>query len=228
MRVCGFNSVMEALKAKKVQKIFYSDESGKIGEILEIARKEKIPCYKVSMKEKICAEISPVSFSTVDEIAKKAMMEKGFILLLDNVNDPQNLGACIRTAEFFGCSGVIIRRWRSAGITEGVLRASAGAVFHLKIAREDNLASVVKKLKKIGFFIVAADLDGEDLQRAFLSPPAVLVVGGEDKGISSGVKKQCDLVVRIPGIGNVKSLNLSVACGIVMFELFKKSKLSNA
>ncbi len=226
MRVCGFNSVMEALKAKKVQKIYYSDESGKIKEILEIARKEKIPCYRMSMGEKICAEISPVSFSTVDEIAKKAVMEKGIILLLDNVTDPQNLGACIRTAEFFGCSGVIIKRWRAAGITEGVLRASAGAVFHIKIAREDNLASVVKKLKKMDFFIVAADLDGEDIQKTVLSPPAVLIIGGEDKGISQGIKKQCDLIVRIPGIGNVKSLNLSVACGIVMFELFK-NRLSN-
>jgi 23S rRNA (guanosine2251-2'-O)-methyltransferase len=227
MKVCGFNSVMEALKAKKVQKIYYSDESGKVREILEIARKEKIPCYRKSMGEKICAEISPVSFSTVDEIARKATMERGTILLLDNVSDPQNLGACIRTAEFFGCSGVIIKRWRAAGITEGVLRASAGAVFHIKIAREDNLTSVVKKLKRMGFFIVAADLDGEDLRRTVLSPPAVLVVGGEDKGISRGIKRQCDLVVRIPGKGSVKSLNLSVACGIVMFELFK-NRPSNA
>jgi 23S rRNA (guanosine2251-2'-O)-methyltransferase len=227
MKVCGFNSVMEALKAKKVQKIYYSDESGKVREILEIARKEKIPCYRKSMREKICAEISPVSFSTVDEIARKATMERGTILLLDNVSDPQNLGACIRTAEFFGCSGVIIKRWRAAGITEGVLRASAGAVFHIKIAREDNLTSVVKKLKRMGFFIVAADLDGEDLRRTVLSPPAVLVVGGEDKGISRGIKRQCDLVVRIPGKGSVKSLNLSVACGIVMFELFK-NRPSNA
>jgi len=227
MRVCGFNSVMEALKAKKVQKIYYSDESGKVREILEIARREKIPCYRTSMREKICAEISPVSFSTVDEMVSKAIMERGTILLLDNVSDPQNLGACIRTAEFFGCSGVIIKKWRAAGITEGVLRASAGAVFHIKIAREDNLTSVVKKLKKMGLFIVAADLDGEDIRRTILSPPAVLVVGGEDRGISKGIKRQCDLIVRIPGTGNVKSLNLSVACGIVMFELFK-NRPSNA
>ncbi|MEM0351298.1 MAG: 23S rRNA (guanosine(2251)-2'-O)-methyltransferase RlmB [Archaeoglobaceae archaeon] len=226
MKICGVNSVMEALKAGRVQKIYYSEESGRIKDVLELARKEKVPCYKTRMDEKICAEISPISFLSVDEIARDAMLRKGFILILDNVNDPQNLGACIRTAEFFGCSGVVIRKRRAAGITEGVVRASSGAVFHVKIAREENLPSVVKKLKKMGFFIIAADLDGEDMRKFSMSPPVVLVIGGEDKGISRGVKNLCDEIVRIPGVGKVKSLNLSVACGIVMYEVFRS--LGNA
>lgn len=226
MEVCGVNSVLEALKAGRVIKIYYSDEKG-IGEVLKTAREKGIPCYQRKMKEKICAEISPIRFESVDAIARKAMIENGFILVLDNVNDPQNLGACIRTAEFFGCSGVIIKRRRAAGITEGVVRASAGAVFHAKIASEENLVNVVKKLKKLGFFTVAAELDGEDIRKVSFDIPCVLVIGGEDKGVSKGLKKLCDEVVRIPGAGEVGSLNLSVACGIVLFEVFKAKQLAN-
>lgn len=226
MEVCGVNSVFEALKAGRVSKIYYSDEKG-IEEVLRVAKEKGIPCYRRRAREKICAEISPISFESVDAIAKKALTENGFILVLDNVNDPQNLGACIRTAEFFGCAGVIIKRRRAVGITEGVIRASAGAVFHVKIASEENLASVVKKLKKLGFFAIAAELDGEDVRKIKFGTPCVLVIGGEDRGVSKGVKKLCDEVVRIPGAGKVGSLNLSVACGIVVFEVFKAKHLAN-
>ncbi|MEM1578562.1 MAG: 23S rRNA (guanosine(2251)-2'-O)-methyltransferase RlmB [Archaeoglobaceae archaeon] len=227
MKICGVNSIFEALKAGKVLKIYYTEASGKAGEILEIAKKFKVPCYKRKMAEKICAEISPVSYSTVEEIARKAIAENSFILILDNVNDPQNLGACIRSSEFFGCSGVVIKRRRAVQITEGVIRASAGAVFHIKIACEVNLASTVKKLKNLGFFVVGAEIGGKDLRNTKMSPPLVLVVGGEDRGISIGVKKLCDEIVQIPGAGKVGSLNLSVACGIIMFEIFKLSNFSN-
>lgn len=226
MEICGVNSVFEALKSGRVSKIYYSDEKG-IYEILKVAKEKGIPCYRRKMREKICAEISPIRFESVDKIAKKAMMEKGVILVLDNVNDPQNLGACIRTAEFFGCAGVIIKRRRAVGITEGVIRASAGAVFHVKIASEENLVNVVKKLKKLGFFAIAAELDGEDIRKVKFDAPCALVIGGEDAGVSKGVKKLCDVVVRIPGVGKVGSLNLSVACGIVMFEVFKAKELAN-
>ncbi|MEM1593864.1 MAG: 23S rRNA (guanosine(2251)-2'-O)-methyltransferase RlmB [Archaeoglobaceae archaeon] len=226
MEVCGVNSVFEALKAGRVSKIYYSDEKG-IEKVLRIAKEKKIPCYRRKMREKVCAEVSPISFESVDAIAKKAIAENSFILILDNVNDPQNLGACIRTAEFFGCAGVIIKRRRAVGITEGVVRASAGAVFHVKIASEENLANVVKKLKKLGLFAIAAELDGEDIRGIKVDMPCALVIGGEDKGVSKAVKKLCDEIVRIPGVGKVGSLNLSVACGIVMFEVFKAKQLEN-
>ncbi|MCS7119517.1 MAG: 23S rRNA (guanosine(2251)-2'-O)-methyltransferase RlmB [Archaeoglobaceae archaeon] len=227
MKICGINSVIEALKARKIQKIYYSDDSGKVREVLKLAREEKIPCYKKKMSEKICAEIVPISFSKIEEIARKAIEDRGFILILDNVNDPQNMGACIRTAEFFGCSGIIIKKRRSVGITEGVIRASAGAVFHIKIATVENLVNVVKKLKKFEFFTVGAEVDGKELWKVRISSPVVLIVGGEDKGISSGVKNLCDDIVKIPGVGRMKSLNLSVACGIIIFEIFKNVNISN-
>ncbi len=226
MKICGVNSIVEALKAGKVSKIYYSDEKG-IGEVLRVAREKGIPCYRRGIREKICAEISPIRFESVDLIAKKAIRENRLILVLDNVNDPQNLGACIRTAEFFGCAGVIIKRRRAVGITEGVVRASAGAVFHVKIASEKNLVNVVKKLKKLGLLVIAAELDGEDIRKIRFGTPCVLVMGGEDKGVSRGVKKLCDEIVRIPGIGKVGSLNLSVACGIVIFEIFKSQNVAN-
>lgn len=223
MEICGVNSVIEALKAGKVTKIYYSDEKG-IVEVLKVAKEKKIPCYRRKMREKICAEISPVVFEGVDTMARKAMIDNSFILILDNVNDPQNLGACIRSAEFFGCSGVIIKRRRAVGVTEGVVRASAGAIFHVRIANEENLVNTTKKLKKFGLPIIGAELDGNDIRGVRMETPCVLVVGGEDKGISKGLKKLCDEIVRIPGIGKVNSLNLSVACGIIMFELFKSRK----
>lgn len=227
MRICGANSVLEALKSGKVSKIYYSSENPKIVEVVEIARKMKIPVYKAKIQEKICAEISPISYSDLESIAKKALTENSFILVLDNVNDPQNLGACIRTAEFFGCAGVVIKKRRGVQITEGVVRASMGAVFHLKIACEENLANTIRKLKDYGFFVLGADLDGKDLRKFSLKPPIVIVIGGEDKGISRGVKKLCDEVAKIPGVGKVGSLNLSVASAIIMFEVFKSANLSN-
>jgi len=227
MRVCGVNSVMEALRSGRVLKIYYSSESPKIMELVETAKRLKIPVYKAKVPEKICADLSPISYARLENIARKALSENGFILVLDNINDPQNLGACIRTAEFFGCSGVVIRRRRGAQITESVVRASSGAVFHLSISAEENLANAVKKLKDLGFFVVAAELDGKDLRLVSMKPPLVLVVGGEDKGISRGVRKLCDEIVRIPGLGKIGSLNLSVASGIIMFEIFKSLNLSN-
>lgn len=227
MRICGANSVLEALKSGRVLKIYYSSDSPKIREILERAKKLKIPVYRKRISESICAEVSPISYSKLEDLAKKAIMDNSFILVLDNVNDPQNLGACIRSAEFFGCAGVLIRKRRSAQVSEAVVRASMGAVFHIKIASEENLANAVRKLKELGLYVLGADLDGKDLRQMSMKPPLALVVGGEDKGISKGLKRLCDEVVRIPGCGKVGSLNLSVASAILMYEIYKSSNLSN-
>jgi 23S rRNA (guanosine2251-2'-O)-methyltransferase len=227
MKVCGANSVLEALKSGKVVKIYYSSENEKIREILDLAKKLRVPVYRTRVQEKVCAEISPVRYSTLEKIGEKALAENGFILILDGVNDPRNLGACIRTAEFFGCSGVVIKKRRAAPITEAVVRSSAGAVFHVEIAAEENLPSAVKRLKSLGFFILGAEIDGKEIMGVSMKPPVALAVGGEDKGISQGVKRLCDEIVRIPGVGKVKSLNLSVAAAIVMYEIFKSSNLSN-
>lgn len=227
MRICGANSVLEALKSGRVLKVYYSSENPKIREVIELAKKMGVPVYRTSLPEKICAEISPVSISSLEELARKALCDNSFILVLDNISDPQNLGACIRSAEFFGCAGVVIKRRRSANVTEAVVRASAGAVFHVKIASEENLLNAVRKLKEMGFFVFGADLDGNDVRKISMKPPLVLVIGGEDKGISKGLKKLCDEIGKIPGTGKVGSLNLSAAAAILMYEIYKSSNLSN-
>jgi 23S rRNA (guanosine2251-2'-O)-methyltransferase len=227
MRICGANSVLEALKSGRVLKVYYSSENPKIREVIELAKKMGVPVYRTGLTEKICAEISPVSSSSLEELAKKALCDNSFILVLDNVSDPQNLGACIRSAEFFGCAGVVIKKRRCANVTEAVVRASAGAVFHVKIVSEENLPNAVRKLKEMGFFVFGADLDGNDVRKIPMKPPIVLVIGGEDKGISRGLKKLCDEIGKIPGTGKVGSLNLSAAAAILMYEIYKSSNLSN-
>ena len=221
MRLRDINSIREALKEGRVVKIYHSgSKDGRVAEILEIARKAGVPVYRTRMKDRIVAEVSPIRFASLDEIAERAMVKDTFILFLNNVVDQRNIGACIRTAEFFGAAGVVIEK-RGAGIAEGAVRASAGAVFHLPIARVENMPAALKKLKKFDFSVIAADLDGQEISSANLSTPAALVIGGEDKGISNAVKKRCDVVVKIPGKGRVSSLNLSVAAGIVMYELIR-------
>ncbi len=224
MRVYGYNSVAEALKAGKVNKIYVSSTANpKIQRLVSKAKKSGIPVYRLEkLPEKIAADVSPVSFASLDEIIERTLRENSFILVLDNVTDQRNLGACIRSAEFFGAAGVLIPKRRAAQIGEGAVRASAGSVFHIDIAREENLASAIKKIKKYGIFAIALDLDGRDINGVDMSPPLALVVGGEDKGISHPVKKQCDEVVRVPGFGRVGSLNLAVAAGIAMHEIAKR------
>lgn len=223
MKVKDLNSIFEALKEGRVNKILYSEgRSRRIQEILNMAKKKGVPVYKVQVKDRIVADVSPVKYSGFDEIVRKAIGDNSFILFLDNVVDQRNIGACIRTAEFFGAAGVVIPKRRGGGIGEGALRASAGAVFHIPIARVENIASALKKLKKYGFMTVAADLDGEDLRNVSFTNPAAIVVGGEDKGVSQPVKKQCDAVVKILGSGKTSSLNLSIAAGILMYELCRQ------
>ena len=223
MKVKDLNSILEALKKGRVNKILYSEGRGRrVQEILNMAKKKGVPVYKVQMKDKIVADISPIKYSEFDEIVRKAIVDNSFILFLDNIVDQRNVGACIRTAEFFGAAGVVIPKRRGGGIGEGALRASAGAIFHIPVARVENIASSLKKLKKYGFLTVAADLDGEDLRGVSFTNPAAIVVGGEDRGVSQPVKKQCDEVVKISGFGKTSSLNLSVAAGIVIYELCRQ------
>ncbi len=223
MKVKDLNSILEALKKGRVNKILYSEGRGRrVQEILNMAKKKGVPVYKVQMKDKIVADISPIKYSEFDEIVRKAIVDNSFILFLDNIVDQRNVGACIRTAEFFGAAGVVIPKRRGGGIGEGALRASAGAVFHIPVARVENIASSLKKLKKYGFLTVAADLDGKDLRGVSFTNPAAIVVGGEDRGVSQPVKKQCDEVVKISGFGKTSSLNLSVAAGIVIYELCRQ------
>jgi len=223
VKITDLNSIKSALLEGKVVRIFHSgDKSPKIAEIIEIARKKGVPVYRKE-GERLSAEISPIKYAEFDYIVKRAISRNTFILFLDNVVDQRNIGACIRTAEFFGAAGVVLPKRRGGSVQEGALKASAGAVFHIPIARVENFAAAIKKLKKLGFAAMAADLDGEDLEKVSVSLPAAVVIGGEDKGVSRPVKKQCDAVARINGVGKVNSLNLSVAAGIVLYCLSRQN-----
>ena len=228
MKVMGINSVVEALKTGNVNKIFVLKDTTnpRIKEIVALAKKKKIPVVYTPQLPKdargVMAEISPIKYKDVDTIVDKCVREGSFILFLDSVEDPQNMGAIMRSAEFFGCAGVVIPKRRCVQVNETVAKVSAGAVFHLDIARVENLANTLKKLKKFGITVVGADLDGEPLRNVDLSPPLAIVVGGEDKGLSKPVKKQCDFIAKIEGYGKINRLNLSVAGAIIMYEFRRR------
>jgi len=223
VKLTDLNSIREALVEGRVVKIYHSGSSSnpKILEILQMAKERGVPVYRKS-GEKISALVSPIRYSDFDSIIEKALKDCSFILFLDNVVDQRNIGACIRTAEFFGAAGVVLPKRRGGSVQEGAVKTSGGAAFHIMISSVENFASAIKKLKKFGFMTVAADLDGEEFEPAKLSKPAALVIGGEDKGVSRPVKNQCDFVFKIPGSGKIGSLNLSVAAGIFMYALSRQ------
>jgi len=225
MRVSGVNSVSEALKAGKVNKIYYNlnFKSGKVREIITQAKKLGVPVIGLkNLESRIEADISPIKYKDLDYVAEKAVRSGGFILILDSVQDPQNLGSAIRNAVFFGCSGIVIPKRRCAQINDTVVKASAGSVFHADIARVSNIANTIKSLKKLGFYIVGAEIGGKRIEEAFMEPPLAIVIGGEDKGISTPVKKRCDELVSIPSFGKIESLNLSCASAIFMYEFRRR------
>lgn len=224
MRVRGVNSVAEAIKAGVVNKIYVDEraKSRRIESVIRQAKKLGIPVIFGRFEENVEADVSPVKYRDLEFIAEKTIREGSFLLALDSVQDPQNLGAVIRTAEFFGCGGVIIPKRRSVQVNETVVRASAGAAFHLDIARVANLANTLKSLKKKGFYVVGAELDGKAIEEVYLDPPLVIVIGGEDKGISKPVLKQCDEIATIKPYGKINSLNLSNAAAIFMFEFRRR------
>jgi len=233
MKVKGINSVIEALKSGKVNKIYIDKDSKnpRIKKVEVLAKKKGVPVAYVPRStlppdsQGIMADITPIQYVELDLLIDKCIKQGSFLVFLDSVEDPNNLGAVLRSAEFFGCSGVIIPKRRAAQVTDTVVKVSAGAATHLDIARVENLANALKKLKKYGITIVGADLDGDEIWNVDMSPPLAIVIGGEDKGLSRPVKKQCDFIAKIPGSGKIESLNLSVAAGIMMYEFCRRVRM---
>ena len=163
--------------------------------------------------------------SSLDEIVANAKKEnvQGLIVLLDGVEDPHNLGAVIRTALAVGAHGVVIPERRAAGLTDTVARASAGALAHLPVAKVTNLVRAMEELKEAGYWLVGLDEEGEKnyTEIDYLSPTGI-VLGSEGKGLHELTKKRCDFVVSLPTVGPVKSLNVSVATGVVLFEAIRQ------
>ena len=181
---------------------------------------------KETAHQGVIALVSPKAYATVEEIlAGIPEGETPFILLLDEISDPHNLGAILRSADAAGVHGVIIPRRRSAPLTPTVAKASAGAIEHVPVARVANIAQTIDALKKHGLWLVGAEAEGGSLiWETKLSGPVALVIGGEDKGLGRLVKDKCDLLVRLPMYGRVNSLNASVAAALVSYEVARQRR----
>lgn len=168
-------------------------------------------------------------YSEVEDMLEKAkkLGEDPFIIILDEITDPHNLGAIIRTADATGAHGVIIPKRRAVGLTAVVSKTASGALEHVLVARVGNLTKEIEKLKKSGLWIACSDMKGTEYFNADLKGPIALVVGNEGEGVSRLVRESCDYSIKIPMCGNMESLNASVACGVVMYEVVRQRKFKS-
>lgn len=233
----GRNAVQEALRGRRrLKRLLLAEgihEDERIRQIITAAEKRGLPIVRVPRAELdrltrqanhqgVALEAEPYPYVDFDELTRTP----GTLLILDHLQDPQNFGTLLRTAEATGVSGVIVPEDRSVGVTPAVVNASAGAVEHLAIARVTNLPRVIEALKCAGWWIIALDTgpDAQDLFRADLPAPVALVIGAEGVGISRLVRKLSDLVVQIPMTGKVASLNAATAGSIALYELFRRQR----
>lgn len=236
--IFGRNSVAEAIKAgRPIDSIFVArgERSGSVPKILADAKKQDIPIKEADRKkldymcghgnhQGIIAVGAVKQYSSVEDIFARAE-EKGeppFIVVCDEIEDPHNLGAIIRTAEAAGAHGIIVPKRRSAPLSYTVAKTSAGAVEFMHVARVTNIPQTLEDLKKRGVWIYCADMDGEAFYNADLKGPVALVVGSEGNGVGRLVKEKCDVILSMPMKGNINSLNASVAAGILMYEISKQ------
>lgn len=235
--ISGRNPVSEAIRSgRPIDKILIArgEKSGAVVGILAKAKDKQIPVKEVdrtkldyisggSTHQGIIAFAAVRDYSTVEEILDYAQSrnEAPFIMVLDEVEDPHNLGAIIRTAECAGVHGVIIPKRRSAGLSYTVGKASAGAVEYMRVARVTNIASLIDELKEKGIWVYGADMNGTDYSKCDFSGACAIVIGNEGKGISRLVREKCDVIVSLPMKGQINSLNASVAAGILMYSAMK-------
>ena len=238
-QVEGRNSVIELLESgRDINKIFIQtgEKHGSINKIIAMAKENKILISEVS-KEKInqmaqtenhqgvIAIVPPFDYCEVEDILLEAntRQEEPFVVILDGIEDPHNLGSIIRTAETAGVHGIIIPKRRAASVNSTVNKVSAGAVEHMKVARVNNLVETMKYLKEQGLWICGTDMDTKTYYYdQDLKGPLVIVIGSEGFGMSRLVKENCDFLVKIPMKGKITSLNASVSAGIVMYEAVKQ------
>jgi 23S rRNA (guanosine2251-2'-O)-methyltransferase len=167
-----------------------------------------------------------VPYADVEDMLElaKSKGEEPFLVLLEGITDPRNLGAVIRTAEAAGVHGVVIPKRRSCGLGATVSKTSSGAIEHMLIARVTNMSETIKKLKKLGLWIACADMEGTDLYEADLGGPIALVIGSEGTGVGRLVSEKSDFMVKVPMLGRIPSLNASVAAGIIMYEVVRRRR----
>lgn len=234
----GRNAVLEAFRSgKTIDRLFVQDgskdgpvqtilrEARKKDTIIQFVKKERLDQMSETGKHQgVLAYAAAYSYATVEDILEHAR-EKGeppFILLLDGIEDPHNLGAIIRTAHQAGAHGIIIPKRRAAGLTAVAARTSAGAINYLPVAKVTNLKNTMEALKKKGIWFACADMAGDLMYHTDLTGPIGLVIGNEGEGVSRLVREACDLYVSIPMKGQIDSLNASVAAGILSYEIVRQ------
>ena len=234
----GRNAVIEAFRSgKTIDKLFILDgckdgpvstvvrEAKKHDTIINYVKRERLDEMSVTGKHQgVIAYVAAYEYVTVDDIIKIARdkNEDPFIFILDNIEDPHNLGAIIRTANLAGAHGVIIPKRRAVGLTSTVARTSAGAINYTPVAKVTNISNTIEELKKEGMWFACADMDGDVMYNCNLTGPLGIVIGNEGEGVSRLVKEKCDYVVKIPMKGDIDSLNSSVAAGVLAFEIVRQ------
>lgn len=234
----GRNAVIEAFRSgKPIDKLFVLDgcmdgpvrtilrEAKKHDTIINYVAKERLDQLSETGKHQgVVAFAAAYEYAQVEDMLKMAE-EKGeppFLILLDNIEDPHNLGAIIRTANLAGAHGVIIPKRRAAGLTATVAKASAGALNYTPVAKVTNLGKTIDELKEKGIWFVCADMAGETMYQQNLTGPIGLVIGNEGEGVSRLIREKCDFTVSIPMFGDIDSLNASVAAGVLAYEIVRQ------
>lgn len=234
----GRNAVIEAFRSgRTIDKLFVLDgcqdgpimtikrEASKRGCVTKYVTKERLDQISETGKHQgVIAYAAAYAYAEVEDILNKArdQGEAPFIFLLDNIEDPHNLGAIIRTANLAGAHGVIIPKNRAVGLTATVAKASAGAINYTPVAKVTNLGQTIEELKKEGLWFVCADMDGTRMYDLDLKGPIGLVIGSEGNGVGRLVKEKCDFTAAIPMKGNIDSLNASVAAGVLAYEIVRQ------
>ena len=239
MKVEGRNAVYELLKTDKeiekvlVRKDLKDDASKRLINVIKsnkvkIQLVDKYVIDKESSSDRnqgFIAFVSDYKYFELEDILSACENKDGFIVVLSEIYDPHNLGSIIRVCECAGVDGLIIGKDRCASVTDTVMRISEGALNHLKVCKVTNINTTIEKLQKEGYWVYGAEADGESIYKANLKGKICIVIGGEDTGVKRLTKTKCDGIVSIPMQGKVNSLNASVACGIVVFEVLRQRNI---
>ncbi|GIN87787.1 23S rRNA (guanosine(2251)-2'-O)-methyltransferase RlmB [Heyndrickxia sporothermodurans] len=236
--IAGKNPVIEALKSnREINKIWISEGSGKgqMQQVIQLAKQSKVliqyvPKQKIDQMVKenhqgVVALVAAYKYAEIDDLFDRAKekQEDPFFLILDELEDPHNLGSILRTADAAGVHGIIIPKRRAVGLTAAVAKASTGAIEYVPVARVTNLSRTIAELKERGLWIYGTDAKGsQDYRSMDGNMPLAIVIGSEGRGISRLIKESCDFLVHLPMIGHVTSLNASVAASLLIYEVYRK------
>ncbi len=236
MKIEGRNSVYELLKTdKEIDKILVQkdlkDEASK--RLINVVKSHKVKIQLVDKyvidkeseskrSQGFIAFVSDYKYFDLADIIDGAKDKDGFIVVLNEILDPHNLGSIIRVCECAGVDGIVISKDRSASVSDTVMRISEGALNHIKVARVVNINNAIKDLKDNGYWVYGAEMGGGEMYKTDLTGKIAIVIGGEDSGVKSLTKKNCDGIISIPMFGKVNSLNASVACGVVVYEAVRQ------